>query len=146
MHCKGSLLLSAAGSTWGPSQRCSGCWRIFNAAQMAGGYTAFFQITVLPFWVKLKADKFNKEVFKSELILLLLPVKLWIITQAQWSCSDFSVVRTFNVTGHYFTSCLVAWDWAGKRLRNTELVLSQWDGSMTLLCTDKHTAHCPPFA
>lgn len=145
MHWKGSLLLSAAGSTWGPSQRCSRCWRIFNAAQMAGRYTAFFQITVLPFWVKLQADKFNKEVLKSELISLLLPVKWWIITQAQWSCRDFSVVRTFNVTGHYFTS-LVAWDWAGKRLRNTELVLSQWDGSMTLLCTDKHTAHCPPFA
>lgn len=58
---------------------------IFNAAQMAGRYTAFLQMTVILFWIKLKADKFDKEVHKSELMLLLLPVKLWIITQAQLS-------------------------------------------------------------
>lgn len=60
---------------------------IFNAAQMAGRYTAFVQITVRPFWVKLKTDRFDKEAHKSKLMRLLLRVKLWIIAQAQLSHS-----------------------------------------------------------
>lgn len=63
--CVGPPLLSAAGSTWGQSQRGSGCWWmdvIFNAPQMTGRNVVILKITVTLLRWKLKEDKLQKDV------------------------------------------------------------------------------------